>query len=289
MRRIGAWTPGRTRRIAVWVCFTGALLPLPTLSASQQDPTQVPVEQTPVEPDVKVGILLGDSVVHGFGHAPVLYNESPTFSGADRYKFRPQLDAPVERLAGFKGIDLWLNRGVMGSTSQGALDRWSRDVMERQERGAQKLNYRPDWVLVSVGMTDIGAAIGTPRLRKAEANLRRNMLALLKRSREAGIHMTFLELPDPTRAPLGQAFTNTVGERVPNFCESHEYSDEDCREFTASVGRIRGFMEKSLPLGGATVIDYAMVLPTEYFLDSFHPTQAGYDELGRRLRERYPF
>ena len=263
----------------------GAVLPIQSLYAANLDQGEV---GQPNPEDVNIGVLLGDSVVHGFGHSPVLYNETLDFYREDRYKFKPNVDAPVESLAGFKGIQIWLNRGVTGNSSKAALERWRRDVVERADRGVQKKNYRTDWVLVSVGMTDIGAAVGTPRLLQAESKLRQNILTLVRYAREERIHITFLELPDPLQSPLGRSFTNAEGQQVLNFCESHEYTDKDCTDFTDSVLRVRKFMERYVPPAGGTVIDYAQLLPTEYFLDSFHPSKVGYEELGRILRERYP-
>lgn len=269
----------RTILLLVGVGAFLALLPVVTPARAAQDP------QLPSAP-AEVGILLGDSVVQGFGSSPVLYNERLDYFREDKYRFKPEFDKPIESLAGYQGIQLWLNRGVPGNPSQSILARWKRDIVEKQDRGAQTKNQQVKSILVSAGMTDIGAAVGTPNLLEAEADLRENLLSLVRLARSEGIRIAFLEPPDPTVAPMGRAFKNIDGVEVKPFCESHGYDEASCRDFEGAVQRTRTFMEKNLPRLGARVIDYAKILPVEYFYDAHHPTKAGYAELGKLLRER---
>jgi lysophospholipase L1-like esterase len=180
-------------------------------------------------------------------------------------------------------LDLWLNRGVTGNTSDATVARWTRDVAERYDRGSQKRRHRVRALLVSIGITDIGAAMGTDRLGEAEANLERNMLTLSRYARASHIPIAFLEIPDPTRAPLGAPFRTRAGTPVKSFCEAQEYSEEDRAVFMATIQRIRAFMEGPLRASGAEVIDYASFLPAEYFWDSHHPSKEGYLKLGALL------
>ncbi|MGV3616497.1 MAG: SGNH/GDSL hydrolase family protein [Fimbriimonas sp.] len=255
-----------------------AALPLGISGRPPQEPAESP----------DVGILIGDSIVHGFGHSPVLYNERGSVFLEDRYRFRPNLDGPVEPLAGFLGAPLWLNRGVTGNPSTSVRARWSRDVAEKLDRGHQKSTQRVRCLLISVGLTDIGAAVGSDNMKEAEATLRDNLMSFVKRAKKDGIRIAFFEPPDPYRAPMGKTFRTLDGRTIESFCESRKYDEAGCSEFNGAVERTRAFMEGPLQKAGAEVIDYANVLSTEYFLDATHPTSDGYEELGRILRSLYP-
>lgn len=249
-------------------------------------PKAAPLPQVAhADPDA-IGILLGDSVVRGFGGGPVLYNSSAAEFEAKKYRFRPEEDLPIEALRGYQGAEVWLNRGVTGNPSNAVVARWEMDVLTPQDRGAQTRSQHVTTVLVSMGITDIGAALGTPRLPKAEANLQQNFLRLTALAKAAGIHIAFLEIPDPTCAPLGESFHTLAGTPVKSFCEEQNLSPADQIAFTEAVLRTRKFMETEVRAAGAEVIDYADFLPPEYFWDSHHPSDPGYVELGRLLRSR---
>lgn len=241
--------------------------------------------ETPTAPQ-EVGVLLGDSILQGFGGSPVVYSEWIDYFREDRYRFKPESDKRVEPLIGYKGLDLWLNRGVVGNSSKSVSERWRKDVIEKQDRGLQTKTQVVKWVIVSAGITDIGAAVGTGRMLQVESKLRQNLLTLAQRAKTAKIRIAFFELPDPTCAPLGKSFTDQSGATIPSFCEKNQYSPAQCEEFTGAVQRTRTFMERYLPPAGAEVIDYARILPSEYFADAVHPNPAGYWELGRTLLAR---
>jgi len=243
--------------------------------------------QEPADPP-EMGILIGDSIVHGFGHSPVIYNERGDAFLEDRYRFKPDLDGPVESLAGFLGTRLWLNRGVTGNPSTSVKARWNRDVLEKLDRGVQKSTYHVRSLLISAGLTDIGAAVGTDHLAETEAALRENLMSFVKQAKKEGIYVAFLELPDPDSAPMGKTFRTLNGRTIDSFCESHKYDEQSCAEFNGAVRRTRKFMEGPLQKAGAEIIDYASILSTEDFLDATHPTPEGYEELGKILREKYP-
>jgi lysophospholipase L1-like esterase len=254
------------------------LVPLGISGNPPQEPAQSP----------DIGILIGDSIVHGFGHSPVIYNERGSVFLEEHYRFRANLDGPVESLAGFLGMPLWLNRGVTGNPSTSVQARWSRDVLEKLDRGHQKSTHRVRSLLISVGLTDLGAAVGSDRMLGAEATLRENLLSFVERAKKEGIRVAFLELPDPERAPMGKTFRTLDGRTIESFCESRGYDQASCTEFNAAVKRTRKFMEGPLRKTGAQIFDYADILSTEYFLDATHPTPEGYEELGKILREKYP-
>jgi lysophospholipase L1-like esterase len=242
--------------------------------------------QDPAEP-LEVGIVIGDSIAHGFGHSPVIYNDRGDVFLEERYRFKAEADGPVDSLAGFLGTRLWLNRGVTGNPSTSVKARWSRDVLEKLDRGYQKSTYRVRSLLISVGLTDIGAAVGTGRMPEAEAALRENLMTFVKQAKKEGMRIAFLELPDPDRPPMGRTFRTLDGRTVESFCESHKYDEVACSEFNGAVARTRRFMEIRLRRAGAEILDYANLLSTEYFLDATHPTPEGYAELGKILREKY--
>jgi hypothetical protein len=129
--------------------------------------------------------------------------------------------------------------------------------------------------------------VGTDYMSDAEATLRENLITFVKFAKREGIQIAFLELPDPSRAPMGKSFRTLDGRTVESFCESREYDEVGCSEFNAAVSRTRKFMETRLRRIGAEIVDYASILPTEYFLDATHPTPEGYEELGKIMRERY--
>jgi lysophospholipase L1-like esterase len=243
--------------------------------------------QEPAE-SLDIGILIGDSIVHGFGHSPVIYNERGSVFLEESYRFRPKMDGPVESLAGFLGMPLWLNRGVTGNPSSSVQARWSRDVLEKLDRGHQKSTHRVRSVLISVGLTDLGAAAGSDRMLSAEATLRENLMNLVQRAKKEGIRVAFFEPPDPYREPMGKTFRTLDGRTIESFCESRGYDEASCSEFNGAVKRTREFMEGPLRKTGALVLDYANILSTEYFLDATHPTPDGYEELGRILRQLHP-
>ncbi|AIE85829.1 hypothetical protein OP10G_2461 [Fimbriimonas ginsengisoli Gsoil 348] len=258
--------------------FVLAAVPLGICGSPPQDPGE----------SVEIGILIGDSIAHGFGHSPVIYNERGDVFLEDHYRFKAEADGPVESLAGFLGTRLWLNRGVTGNPSSSVKARWNRDVMEKLDRGRQKSTYRVRSLLISVGLTDIGAAVGTDRMPDAESNLRENLLLFVRQAKKEGFRIAFLELPDPDRAPMGRTFRTLDGRTVESFCESHKYDEASCSEFNGAVKRTRRFMEGRLRREGAEIFDYASLLSTEDFLDATHPTPEGYEELGKILREKYP-
>jgi lysophospholipase L1-like esterase len=255
-----------------------AAIPLGISGNPPQEPAQ----------SVDIGILIGDSIVHGFGHSPVLYNERGGVFLEEKYRFKANLDGPVESLAGFLGTSLWLNRGVTGNPSTSVRARWNRDVMEKLDRGAQKSTYRVRSLLISVGLTDIGAVVGSNQMTDAETTLRENLMTFLQQAKKEGIRVAFLEPPSPDRAPMGKTFRTLDGRTIESFCESHQYDEASCSEFNGAVKRTRKFMEGPLRRAGAEIIDYASLLSTEYFLDATHPTPEGYEELGKMLRERFP-
>jgi lysophospholipase L1-like esterase len=240
------------------------------------------------EPEEPIGVVIGDSVAHGFGNSPVLYNERSDSFLEDRYRFKATVDGVVEALAGYQGLQVWLNRGVTGNPSNSVLARWKRDISERLDRGFQKRTHRVRSVLVSAGLTDLAAAVGTPELLESEAKLRNNLLNMTRRAREEGMLIAFLQIPDPTKAPMGRTFRTLDGTTIEGFCESHEYDAESCTQFVESVQRTREFMDRHLRAAGADVIDYAAMLPLDYFVDSHHLSKEGYTELGRKLREAKP-
>ncbi|MGV3614981.1 MAG: SGNH/GDSL hydrolase family protein [Fimbriimonas sp.] len=235
-----------------------------------------------------IGILIGDSIVHGFGHSPVLYNERGSVFLEDRYRFRPDSDGPVESLTGFFGMPLWLNRGVTGNSSTSVQARWNRDVVERLDRGHQRSTHRARTVLISVGLTDLGAAVGTDRMPDAETTLRNNLMGFVKRAQKNGLRVAFLEMPDPYRPPMGVTFQTLDGRTIESFCQSRKYDEAGCSEFSGAVKRTREFMEGPLRKTGAEIVDYANVISTDYFLDATHLTPEGYEELGRILCAVYP-
>lgn len=269
---------GSSRSLRLAGILVLALVPLGISGNPPQDPAE----------SSDIGILIGDSIVHGFGHSPVIYNERGNVFLEDRYRFRATLDGPVESLAGFLGMPLWLNRGVTGNPSTSVQARWSRDVLEKLDRGHQKSTYRVRSLLISVGLTDIGAAVGSDRMLAAEATLRENLMAFVNQAKKEGIRVAFLEPPDPYRAPMGKTFRTLDGRTIDSFCESHKYDEASCSEFNGAVERTRKFMEGPLRKAGAKILDYANILSTEYFLDATHPTAEGYEELGKILREKYP-
>jgi len=258
--------------------FVLAAVPLGICGSPPQEPTESP----------DIGILIGDSIIHGFGHSPVIYNERGDTFLENKYRFRPDLDGPVESLTGFLGTKLWLNRGVVGNPSTSVKARWSRDVLEKLDRGVQKSTYHVRSLLISVGLTDIGAAVGTDHLSEAEATLRENLMFFVKQAKKESIRIAFLEVPDPDSAPMGQTFRTLNGRTVDSFCEAHKYDEATCAEFNGAVKRTRKFMEGPLQQAGAEILDYASLLTTEDFLDATHPTPEGYEELGKILREKYP-
>lgn len=235
-----------------------------------------------------IGILLGDSVVRGFGSGPVLYESHDSQFKESVYRFDPRKDKPIEALRGYRGIKTWLNRGVTGNPSSAVLARWERDILEKLDRGSQTSRQNVRSILVSTGITDIGAAMGTPKLPEVEENLRQNLLTLTDLANKEGIHIAFLEVPDPTVAPLGVGFTTVGGHSVKSFCDEQEFNGADRKTFVEVIQRLRTFMEKDLREAGAEVIDYAGFLPPEYFWDSHHPGPKGYLLLGKMLRERDP-
>lgn len=258
--------------------FVLAMVPFGICGSMPQEPAQSP----------DIGILIGDSIAAGFGHSPVIYNERGSDFLEDRYRFKAEVDGPVESLKGFLGMPLWLNRGVVGNPSTSVKARWSRDVLEKLDRGFQKSTYRVRSLLVSVGLTDIGAAVGTDHLLEAEATLRENMMSFVTQAKKEGMRIAFLELPDPDSAPMGKTFRTLNGRTIDSFCESHKYDEATCAEFNGAVKRTRNFMEGPLQKAGAEILDYAGLLTTEDFLDATHPTPEGYEELGKILREKYP-
>jgi len=269
---------GASRTLRVGGVFVFALVPLGISGSPSQEPAE----------SLDIGILIGDSIVHGFGRSPVLYNERGNVFLEDHYRFRAHLDGPVESLAGFLGMPLWLNRGVTGNPSASVLARWNRDVLEKLDRGHQKSTHRVRGLLISVGLTDIGAAVGSNLMRDAEAALRENLLTFVRQAKKERIRIVFLELPDPDRAPMGKTFRTLDGRTIDSFCESRGYDQASCSEFNGAVKRTRRFMEGPLRKAGAEIVDYASILSTEYFLDATHPTPDGYVELGKILRDQYP-
>lgn len=267
-----------SRTLRLWGFFLLGALPLGISGNQPQEPVESP----------DIGILIGDSIVHGFGHSPVLYNERGKVFLEERYRFRPDLDGPVKSLAGFLGTSLWLNRGVTGNPSTSVQARWSRDVVEKLDRGHQKSTQRVKCLLISVGLTDIGAAVGSGIMLEAETTLRDNLMTFVKRAKKDGIQIVFLEPPDPFRAPMGKTFRTLDGRTIDSFCESRKYDQAGCTEFNDAVKRTRKFMEGPLRKEGAEIVDYANILSTEYFLDATHPTPDGYEELGKLLRDQYP-
>ena len=59
-----------------------------------------------------VGIVLGDSVIKGFGSSPIYYNEQGPKFKRSAYRFVASADKPIRCLDGYEGIHKWLNRGV---------------------------------------------------------------------------------------------------------------------------------------------------------------------------------
>lgn len=263
--------------LRLWGVFVLAVLPLGISGSTPQDPAD----------SQDIGIVIGDSIAHGFGHSPVIYNERGDLFLEERYRFKAELDGPVESLKGFLGTQLWLNRGVTGNPSTSVKARWNRDVIEKLDRGAQKSTYHVRNLLVSTGLTDIGAAVGTDHLLESEATLRENLMLFVKQAKKEGIRIAFLELPDPDEAPMGKTFRTLNGRTIDSFCEAHKYDEASCAEFNGAVKRTRKFMEGPLRRAGAEILDYASILSTEDFLDATHPTPEGYEELGKILREKY--
>ncbi len=263
-----------------------SVVPTVTHRSHQKKIVDKPSEVKPPISKDQIGVLLGDSVIRGFGSGPVYYdNNSPTFDRS-AYRFVASMDKPIASLAGYQGIQTWLNRGVTGNTSTGTLARWQKDVVERLDRGSQRKRHLVRTLLVSAGFNDIAKGIQKNRLRSAEATMRKNLLAMVKKARAQGIQLAFLESPDPTVAPLGERFSTLAGTPVIPFFEEQAYGEETHREFNEAVRRTRTFMEKGLESAGAKVIDYASFLPPPYFWDSHHPSIPGYVELGRLLREQ---
>ncbi len=235
-----------------------------------------------------LGILLGDSVVRGFGSSPVYYNEQGPNFKRSAYRFVASADKPVACLDGYEGIQKWLNRGVTANGSNSTVARWSIDVTHRLNRGCQTKDSRTRCVLVSTGFMDIAQGVLRHHLATAEANLQKNMLTLVRRAREERIKLAVLEIPDPMRAPLGKRFHTVAGTLVLPFYEEQKLSPDMRKEFNAAVLRYRNFLETSLAPKGAEIVDYANFLPSGYFWDSHHPSDPGYRKLGQLLIKRYP-
>ncbi|MDR3688756.1 MAG: GDSL-type esterase/lipase family protein [Fimbriimonas sp.] len=235
-----------------------------------------------------LGVLLGDSVVRGFGGSPVYYNDQGPIFHRAAYRFVASADRPVRCLDGYEGIHTWLNRGVTANGTNATLARWSIDVTSRLTRGAQTKGSRVTSVLVSTGFMDVAQGVLRHHLPAAEIKLKKNLLLLVRRAKADRVRIAFLEIPDPTKAPLGKRFHTKAGTPVVPFYEEQKLNPAMRREFTEAVQRYRTFLETTLAAEGAEIIDYASFLPTGYFWDSHHPSDPGYAKLGQLLAKRYP-
>jgi len=253
--------------------------------------TSKPVSLAPVHAHVDsddLGILLGDSVARGFGGSPIYYNDQGPIFKRSGYRFVASADKPIPCLDGYKGIHKWLNRGVTANGSNATLARWSIDVAARLNRGSQTKRDRVRCVLVSTGFMDIAQGVLRHHLAESETNMNKNLLALVRRARKEDVRIAILEIPDPTRAPLGKRFHTVAGTLVVPFYEEQKLNPTMRREFTGAVLRYRSFLEAKLAAEGAEIVDYAGFLPSGYFWDSHHPSEPGYIRLGQLLVERYP-
>jgi len=232
--------------------------------------------------------LLGDSVVRGFGSAPVYYNDQNPVFHRSAYRFVESADKPVACMDGYHGIHTWLNRGVTANGTNATLARWQIDVVDRLDRGAQTKRSHVRCVLVSTGFMDIAQGVLQHHLEAAELNLKKNLLALVERARADKVKIAFLEIPDPTKAPLGKRFHTVAGTPVVPFYEEQKLGPKARRQFADAVKRYRQFLETNLAAKGAEIVDYASFLPSGYFWDSHHPSDPGYVKLGHLLAQRYP-
>ena len=243
--------------------------------------------RTPADSD-SVGVVLGDSVVRGFGSSPVYYNEQGPSFKRSAYRFVSSADKPIICLDGYEGIHKWLNRGVTANGTNATRARWMIDVESHAGRGAQTKHDQVKFVLVSSGFMDIAQGVLRNHLASAEANVQKNLLAIVRRAKADRIGIAILEIPDPKKAPLGQRFHTNAGTPVIPFYEEQKLSPKLHRQFDDAVQRYRFFLENVLAPEGAIIVDYASFLSPGYFWDSHHPSDPGYIKLGKLLASRYP-
>lgn len=200
-----------------------------------------------------VGVVIGDSIAEGHPglHGRLHGDGVPGF--VENYPNQPgQLSYELSRLTGVH----WYNHGIGSETSTQILARFDRDVLARTSevgdgRGSMTLSRIPMVVVVVAGNNDI------PTI--PEETTKSNLLAMLDKAVAAKIIPIFLGISATPQWTPDQA---------------------------AKVARINTWMKQTFPDFGAKVFDLwawgsdgSGGVKSDRYVDSIHPTKAGYAQL----------